>query len=70
MAMSFRVDDGSHEDSARFEKIGGGRDGRMPVHRSAPAIRGSRRTPGSKRASRRTSQRRGGTHMRRRRQMR
>ena len=48
-----------------FEKISTRRDGRMPVGRQKSALRGARKTAGSRRASRFVSRHVGGSHRRR-----
>jgi hypothetical protein len=55
----------SIEDMERCEKMSRRQRAVMPVHRSHSAMRGSRHTPASRRASRRTSARSGGIHRRR-----
>ena len=55
------------EDMEQSDKIKRRQRTVMPVHRSHSAIRASRRTPASHRASRRISSRNGGMHHRRKR---
>jgi len=55
------------EDLERGEKMKRRERAAMPVHRSQAAIRGSHRTPASRRTSRKVSSRKSGMHHRRRR---
>ena len=60
-------DSGEIEDLEGCEKIKRRQRTLMPVHRSQAAIRGSHRTPASRRTSRQVSTRKSGMHHRRRR---